>query len=77
MGRMKDIAIDLITYEEGALDVMETLELFALLVKSGLVWDLQGSYGRMANELMHLGYLTADGRVTEFAESMAEELVAT
>lgn len=77
MGRMKDIATDLITYEEGALDVMETLELFALLVKSGLVWDLQGSYGRVANELMHLGYLTPDGRVTEFAESMAEELVTT
>jgi hypothetical protein len=77
MGRMKDIAIDLITYEEGALDVMETLELFALLVKSGVIWDLQGHYGRVANELMHKGYLTPDGRVTEFAELMVEELVTT
>ncbi|MFD7677508.1 hypothetical protein [Streptomyces sp. NPDC060187] len=77
MGRMKDIATDLITYEEGALDVRETLNLFALLIKSGLVWGLQGSYGRTANELMHLGYLTPDGRVTEFAELMIEELVTT
>ncbi|MFJ6893564.1 hypothetical protein [Streptomyces hokutonensis] len=77
MGRMKDIATDLIAYEEGSLDVRETLELFALLVRSGLAWSLQGSYGRTASELMHQGYLTRDGRVTEFAESMVEELVAT
>lgn len=77
MSRMKDLVIDLITYEEGALDARETLELFGLLVRSGMAWTLQGSYGRTANELMHLGYLTPDGRVTEFAESMIEELVTT
>jgi hypothetical protein len=74
---MKDLAIDLITYEEGMLDARETLELFALLVKSGMAWTLQGSYGRTANELIHAGYLTQEGGVTEFADSMIEELVAT
>ncbi|ATI18852.1 hypothetical protein SEA_DIANE_68 [Streptomyces phage Diane] len=76
MSRMGSLVIDLITYEEGALDARETLELFALLVKSGMAWTLQGSYGRTANELIHAGYLTQDGDVTEFADSMLEELVA-
>ncbi|MFJ6680559.1 DUF7417 domain-containing protein [Streptomyces werraensis] len=76
MGRMKDIAIDLISYEQGELDARETVELFGLLVKSGMAWTLQGSYGRTANELVHAGYLTQDGEVTEFAESMLEELEA-
>lgn len=76
MGRMKDIAIDLISYEQGELDPRETLELFGLLVKGGMAWTLQGSYGRTANELIHAGYLTQDGEVTEFAESMLEELEA-
>ena len=76
MGAMKDIAIDLIAFEEGQLDQQETLELFGLLVKSGLAWTLQGNYGRAANELIHAGYLTRDGEVTEFADSMLEELSA-
>ncbi|MEX1655545.1 hypothetical protein ABZ960_20585 [Streptomyces pseudovenezuelae] len=76
MARMKDLVIDLIAYEEGVLDEREKLELFALLVKSGMAWTLQGSYGRTANELIHAGYLTQDGDVTEFADSMLEELVA-
>ncbi|MDX3525101.1 hypothetical protein P1P75_01210 [Streptomyces sp. ID05-39B] len=75
MGRMKDIAIDLMSFEAGELDARETLELFGLLIKSGMAWTLQGSYGRTANELTHAGYLTAEGAVTEFAELMLEELV--
>ncbi|WP_329289515.1 hypothetical protein [Streptomyces pseudovenezuelae] len=76
MARMKDIAIDLISYEQGELSARETLELFALLVKSGMAWTLQGSYGRTANELIHAGYLTREGGVTEFADSVLEEVAA-
>ncbi|MEV5330831.1 DUF7417 domain-containing protein [Streptomyces werraensis] len=76
MGRMKDISIDLISYELGELDSRETLELFALLVKSRMAYTLQGHYGRTADMLIHQGYLTPDGEVTEFAESMLEELEA-
>lgn len=76
MGRMKDISIDLISYEAGELNPRETVELFALLVKSGMAYTLQGSYGRTANVLIHNGYLTPEGAVTEFAESMLEELEA-
>lgn len=73
---MKDIAIDVMAYEMGELDERETLELFALLVKAGLVWTLQGSYGRTARRMIDEGYLTEDGRVTEFADQELE-LVAT
>ncbi|ATI18769.1 hypothetical protein SEA_DAUDAU_68 [Streptomyces phage Daudau] len=76
MGAMKNIAIDVMSYEAGELDARETLELFALLVKSGMAWTLQGSYGRTANELIHAGYLTQEGAVTEFADLMLEELEA-
>jgi hypothetical protein len=76
MGRMKDIAIDLMSFEQGELNARETLELFATLIRSGMAWTLQGSYGRMANELMHMGYLTNQGDITEFADEMLEELAA-
>ncbi|MFH8414383.1 DUF7417 domain-containing protein [Streptomyces collinus] len=76
MGTMKNIAIDMVSYESGELGPRETVDLFGLLVKSGMAYTLQGSYGRMANELIHKGYLTQDGQVTEFAELMLEELEA-
>ncbi|WP_438470743.1 DUF7417 domain-containing protein [Streptomyces asiaticus] len=73
---MKDIAIDIMSHEAGELDARETLDLFALLVRSGMAWTLQGSYGRTANELIHKGLITDDGRVTEYADSLIEELPA-
>lgn len=76
MGRMKDVVIDLISYEAGELTAREEIELFGLLVKSGMVWTLQGAYGRRVDELIHAGYLTWDGEITEFAESMLEKLEA-
>lgn len=62
MGRMKDIAIDLISFELGELDDSETLDLFAHLVETGMAWNLQGSYGRAAQRLIDLGLITPDGR---------------
>ncbi|WP_031513652.1 DUF7417 domain-containing protein [Streptomyces sp. NRRL F-5123] len=76
MGRMKDIAIDIMAFEAGELDARETLDLFALLVRSGMIANLQGSYVRAAVDLMHAGYLTQDGRVTEFAELELAEAAA-
>lgn len=76
MGAMKNIAIDLITYEEGMLGARETLELFGTLVRTGMAWTLQGTYGRTADELIHAGYLTRDGDVTDWGTEMLEELAA-
>lgn len=39
-------------YEREELDEKETIELFQELYDIGLVWDLQGHYGRFANRLL-------------------------
>ncbi|MFF3249706.1 hypothetical protein ACFYWP_01530 [Actinacidiphila glaucinigra] len=76
MSGMGALVIDIMSYEAGELEARETLELFGVLIKSGMAWTLQGSYGRTANELMHMGYLTTDGELTEFAEEMLGEMAA-
>ena len=42
----------IIAYEQGDLDEDEVIELFQALIDSGLVWKLQGSYGRTAAALI-------------------------
>lgn len=52
----------IIDYEMGMLDEAECLELFAMLIRTGQVWQLQGHYGRTAQALIDNGVLTADGQ---------------
>lgn len=52
----------IIDYEMGMLDEAQCLELFAMLVRTGQVWQLQGHYGRTAQALIDNGVLTADGQ---------------
>jgi hypothetical protein len=47
----------IIAYEQGELDRDETIELFQNLLDSGLVWKLQGHYGRTADRLLHMGMI--------------------
>ncbi len=42
-------------YEEGKLSEEEIIEGFQRLIDSGLVWQLQGAYGRMAARLIETG----------------------
>ena len=46
----------IIAFEQGDLDEEGVIELFQELIDSGLAWQLQGSYGRMANSLIENGY---------------------
>lgn len=39
-------------YEQGDFDHEETVDLFQDLIDSGLIWELQGSYGRTAERLL-------------------------
>jgi hypothetical protein len=53
----------IISYEAGELRGQKVLELFSHLIKTGLAWSLQGSYGRMAGALIDRGYLSAEGNI--------------
>lgn len=49
----------LIAYEEGDLDIEQTLDLFQSLIDTGVAWHLQGNYGRVAKALIDDGYCFA------------------
>lgn len=57
---------NIIRFEQGELDSVETLELFAALIRSGLAWSLQGSYGRTARSLIDNGLLSEAGEVLDY-----------
>tara|TARA_R110002110_G_scaffold407462_1_gene628370 strand:- start:621 stop:806 length:186 start_codon:yes stop_codon:yes gene_type:complete len=54
---MKDITERMIAYEQGQLTQEQTISLFQELLNSGLVWQLQGHYGRVAYQLMEAGLI--------------------
>lgn len=45
----------IIAYENGDLTYDEILAFFGELIETGLAWQLQGSYGRMAASLIESG----------------------
>lgn len=45
----------IIAFEQGELSEQDTIELFQELIDSGLVWSLQGFYGRFARRLIDEG----------------------
>lgn len=49
---MGDLVGKIVDYESGYLGQDETIKLFQHLIDTGLVWKLQGSYGRTAISLI-------------------------
>lgn len=45
----------LLAYEQGELDHDETVAMFQELIDTGLAWKLQGTYGRIAMDLLEAG----------------------
>lgn len=52
-----DLVDKIIAYENGQLSEGESIDLFQALLNSGLVWQLQGHYGRTAKALIEGGYI--------------------
>ena len=69
-----NVGIDkIMEYEQGEMDEAATISFFADLVKCGLAWSLQGSYGRTAKQLIEAGRITPDGRVATAADAAEME----
>jgi hypothetical protein len=60
---MSDLVGRMMAFEEGELSNDEALKLFSELVKTGVAWELQGAYGRVAGDLIARGVLTEDGDI--------------
>jgi hypothetical protein len=54
-----DVVDKIIQFESGEMDDQETINFFQELIDDGLVWNLQGMYGRMATALIEAGHCTA------------------
>ena len=54
---------EIIQYEEGELDFVETVKLFSALIKSGQIMGLQGSYHRTGAQMIIDGLLENDGSI--------------
>lgn len=67
----------MIAYESGTLSGRDSLDLFASLIKTGMVWKLQGSYGRMAVSLIEDDLITAEGVLTQKAHDLITEYEST
>ena len=48
---------EIMAYENGDLDFDEICVMFQKLVNSGMAWQLQGSYGRVATALINEGHI--------------------
>jgi len=53
----------IIAFEQGELDSDGVLDLFAGMIASGVVWQLQGRYGRTARDLIEDGWISPEGEV--------------
>lgn len=55
---MLDLVGKLMAWEDGTLGEDETIQLFQALINNGVVWTLQGQYGRYAQQLIDNGLCT-------------------
>jgi len=70
---LTDLTTKIILFETGELNGYDTIKLFSELVKSGLAWSLQGSYGRSAQGLIEAGVLDNKGEILKTEEQLEEE----
>lgn len=62
-GETYNIVDGIMAFEDGSASNKENIELFSHLVKSGMAYKLQGSYGRVADALISDGILDEQGNI--------------
>ena len=68
MSKKFDLVSSIMDFEGGELDTPGVLELFSHLIKTGMAWSLQGSYGRAAMSLINNGYIEAEtGKILKYS----------
>ncbi len=55
----------IIEYESDEMSDSDTVKFFSELVKSGMVWKLQGHYGRVASAMINNGILDKKGNINK------------
>jgi hypothetical protein len=53
--KSNDLVGRMMAYEDGTMNKNEIIEFFQELIDEGIVWSLQGHYGRTANSLIENG----------------------
>ena len=53
----------IIDFESGDMSMEDVITLFQHLVDTGVVWELQGSYGRLASQLIEQGLVDTRNNV--------------
>lgn len=53
----------IMAYENGEMNQEQIIEFFSGLLRSGMAWKLQGSYGRTAADLINAKVLAANGDI--------------
>lgn len=59
-----DLVDKFVRFENDEMEDDETIDFFQYLVDTGMVWRLQGSYGRMAQYLIEIGVVSDRPTVT-------------
>ena len=54
---MQDIVGQIVAFEQGELEDSEVYALFQFLLDSGMIYSLQGSFQRMAEDLLLAGVI--------------------
>ena len=69
---MEDLTSKIIDYEMGDLGMEDTIALFQELIDTGMVWSLQGTYGRTAVALIDAGLCSKKGENNDSKEENKE-----
>ncbi len=63
MKQTKDFLDQIMEYESGELSDKGIIEMYSEMVKTGVAWKLQGSYGRTADAFIFHEVLDTEGNI--------------